>query len=208
MSVKAPKGRQVSFAKNKQFIRDLRKRGWNVRGISSDTFQNAAVAQDLQHDGFDYQVISVDRVNNTTDKICEPYLFFKNAIYNKRIVLYDTPLLTEELLSLERNNNTGKVDHPVNGSKDAADGIVGALWNASKHQEEYSLEYGESLLNQIPQINKVEADEQINIQKEFEEQLKQQFMPSLNQQQGYYINPEFEKRMKRQRQINNGILVW
>ena len=29
--------------------------------------------------------------------------------------MYDSPLLTEELLGLERNGNTGKVDHPDGG---------------------------------------------------------------------------------------------
>jgi len=159
VSVKAPKGRQISFAKNRQFIKDLRSHGWNVRGTSSDTFQNAAIAQDLKNDGFDYQVISVDRVNS--DQICEPYLFLKNAIYNKRMILYDTPLLTEELLSLERNNNTGKIDHPdggKSGSKDSADAICGSLWNASKHSEEYAFEFGEDLTNTITKINKSTTD--------------------------------------------------
>lgn len=146
----------MSFAKNRRFIKALKSHGFNIRGTSSDTFQRGAIEQDLKTDGFDYQIISVDRVNNTTDKICEPYLYFKNAIYNKRIILYDTPLLTEELLGLERNNNTGKIDHPEGGkvgSKDAADALCGALWNASLHQEEYSFEYGEDLINKIPELN-------------------------------------------------------
>ena len=206
VSVKAPKGRQISFAKNRQFLKDLRSHGWNVRGVSSDTFQNAAIAQELKQDGFDYKIISVDRVNS--EKICETYLYLKNAIYERRIRLLDSELLTNELLSLERNNNTGKVDHPVNGSKDAADALCGSLWNASQHSEEYAYEYGENLIEQIPQVNRSSIEEQhSDIQKEFESALRQQFSQQYREPQSMF-SPEVERRLKRQRQINNGILVW
>ncbi len=38
VSVKAPKGYQISFEKNRQFIRWLRAQGFAVKGISTDTF--------------------------------------------------------------------------------------------------------------------------------------------------------------------------
>ena len=209
VSIKAPKGRQVSFAKNVQFIKDLKAHGWNVRGVSSDTFQNAAVAQDLRASGFNYQIISVDRCNS--EKICEPYLYFKNAIYNRRIILYDTPLLTEELLALERNNNTGKVDHPEHGSKDAADGICGALWNASQHQDEYSFEYGEDLINSIPKINQTESDIKKQISQAFEESLRQTFsnQPSQAVYKDFGLGPASDDvSVKKSLAIESGILVW
>ena len=209
-SVKAPKGRQISFAKNRQFIRDLKLHGWNVRGTSSDTYQNAALAQDLQNDGFNYKVISVDRVNS--EKICEPYLFLKSAIYNKRIVLYDSPLLTEELLGLERNNNTGKIDHPDGGrlgSKDQSDAVCGALWNASQHSEEYAFEYGEDLISAIPNFNYNAQYEKQQIQAEFEEQLKQTF--NVQPQPIYKdfgMGKAQDANIKKQLAISSGILIW
>lgn len=57
-------------------------------------------------------------------------------------------LLTEEITDLERNNGTGKIDHPdggTTGSKDISDAVCGALWNASRHAEEYAFDYGETL---------------------------------------------------------------
>ena len=211
VSIKAPKGRQVSFAKNRKFIKALKQHGFNVRGISSDTFQRGAIEQDLRTDGFNYQIISVDRVNNSTDKICEPYLYLKNAIYNKRIILYDTPLLTEELLGLERNNNTGKIDHSEGGkvgSKDSADALCGALWNASLHQEEYSFEYGEDLINAIPIINKKEIDNKKQIQQEFEESLKQTFNNLQPVFKDFGFGPAQEIDFKKQMAIQSGILYW
>ena len=46
---------------------------------------------------------------------CLPYQFLKNVIYEKRIEMYDSVLLTEEIIGLERNNNSGKVDHSPSG---------------------------------------------------------------------------------------------
>ena len=105
------------------------------------------MAQDLISKGFNYKVISVDRVNS--DRVCEPYQYFKNTIYENRIKIpFDSEILTREVLDLERNNNTGRVDHPDSGrvgAKDCADAICGALWNASQHAEEFDFEYGDTL---------------------------------------------------------------
>ena len=60
--------------------------------------------------------------------------------------MYEAPLLTEELIGLERDNN-GKIDHTPAGinSKDQADGFCGALYSASKHAEEYAFEFGDDI---------------------------------------------------------------
>lgn len=114
VAVQAPKGWQVSFAKNREFVYWLKEQGFNIKGISSDTFQNASLAQDFISKGFKYEIISVDRVNS--EHVCEPYFFFKNALYDGRMLLpEDCSLLTRELVGLERNINTGKIDHTDGG---------------------------------------------------------------------------------------------
>ena len=144
VSVKAPKGFQVSFEKNRNFIRWLRDRGFAIKGISSDTYQSAQIQQQLKADGFNTKILSVDRVDHAT-KVCQPYAFFKSAIYERHLQLYkDCQLLTEELVNLERLSD-GKVDHPQNGSKDQSDAVCGALFLASEFAEEYSYDYGENL---------------------------------------------------------------
>ena len=146
VSIKAPKGYQVSFEKNRQFIYWLKEQGFNLKGVSADTFQSYDLLQALQARNISTEIISVDRL---TDRVCLPYQFFKNVIYEKRIEMYDSNLLTEEIIGLERNNNSGKVDHtPLGGginSKDQSDAVCGALWNASKHVEEFNFEFGETL---------------------------------------------------------------
>lgn len=111
VSVKAPKGHQISFEKNRLFIRWLRSQGFSIRGISSDTFQSADLLQQMSAEGYNTTIISVDRVK---DNICLPYQTFKSAIYEQRLQIYDAPLLVEELIGLERNNN-GKIDHGPSG---------------------------------------------------------------------------------------------
>ena len=144
VSVKAPKGHNISFEKNRQFIYWLREHGFSIRGISTDTFQSFDTGQMLKSKGYNYETISVDRVDQ--DRICKPYLTLKNAIYEERIQLYPSRLLKEELVGLERNNN-GKIDHGPSGinSKDAADALCGSIYNASKHAEEFAFEFGEDI---------------------------------------------------------------
>lgn len=147
-SVEAPKGRQISFEKNRNFIRWLREVGFNIKEITSDTFQSYDLQQQLSAEGFNCSILSVDRVESIPGEhtgICRPYQYLKNAIYEGRIKLYKTELLYNELVQLEKNNNTGKIDHPRNGSKDQADALCGAIFTASKYAEEFAYNYGESL---------------------------------------------------------------
>ena len=151
VSVKAPKGYQVSFEKTRNFIRWLRDRGFAIKCISMDTYQSANMAQTLTSDGFKTQILSVDRVdtvgteNGRPARVCKPYAFFKTTIYEQHLKLYrKCDLLTEEITNLERLSD-GHVDHPKNGSKDQADAVCGSLYTASQFAEEYGYDYGENL---------------------------------------------------------------
>lgn len=112
VSIKAPKGYQISFEKNRNFIRWLKNSGLNICGISYDTFNSADLGQVLSAEGFNCSIISVDRVK---DNVCIPYQTLKNTIYEERVQIYeDCQLLTEELVGLERFPN-GKIDHTAAG---------------------------------------------------------------------------------------------
>lgn len=142
VSIKAPKGRQISFEKNRIFIRWLKDKGFNIKGITSDTFQSYDLQQQLSAEGFNCSILSVDRVNNG---ICQPYQYLRSAIYEKRFVMYRSTRLFDEFVDVERDNNTGKIDHTPNFHKDALDAVCGATFNASKYAEEYAYDYGESI---------------------------------------------------------------
>ena len=90
--------------------------------------------------------------------------------------------MTEEFLGLERNNNSGKIDHPDGGrtgSKDMADAITGAVFNASKHAEEFAFDYGETL-ETVVNVNNNTASPEVyrkQVQVDFEEELQKMFDP-------------------------------
>lgn len=179
VSIKAPKGHQISFEKNRQFIYWLKEQGLNIKGVSSDTFQSYDTGQSLKAKGFNYDVVSVDRVQ---DRICKPYQYLKSTIYESRLETYETKLLAEEIIGLVRDNN-GKIDHSPSGinSKDQSDAVTGALWNASQHAEEFAFDYGESL-DLITQTNTdMEMNNRNQITVDFERELQNLYNPLLNQ---------------------------
>jgi hypothetical protein len=104
----------------------LKEQGFNIKGISTDTFQSYDTGQQLSAKGYNYSIISVDRVDS--DRICKPYQNLKSTIYEERVSLPENVLLQEELLGLQRDSN-GKIDHDPSGinSKDSADAICGAI---------------------------------------------------------------------------------
>lgn len=148
-SIQAPTGSQISFIKNRAFVKWLRNQGFNIKGVSSDTYQAAQIHQELMADGFNVATVSVDRLTDIGDgkKDCVPYTTFKSAITDKRLEIYQKcDLLTEEVIGLEREAD-GHINHPENGtvgSKDQVDAVCGALYNASQHVEDFTYDYGES----------------------------------------------------------------
>lgn len=143
VSIKAPKGRQISFEKNRNFIRWLKSVGFNIKGITYDTYQSADLGQQLSSEGFKCEVLSVDRVGS--DRICHPYQYLKNVVYEKRLIMYKSERLFNEFVDVERNINTGKIDHTPNYHKDALDAVCGSIFTASKFASEFAFNYGESL---------------------------------------------------------------
>lgn len=205
VAVKAPKGAQVSFEKNKQFIYWLRDQGFKIKKITSDTYQSAPVLQDLRAHGFDCDIQSVDRLTGEgKNKICEPYHYFRSTINDKRVEIYKTELLTEEIIGLERLSD-GHIDHTSSGinSKDIADAVCGSIFEASKHAEEFAYDYGESLEQTIA-FNKdsnIVAAEQIALDFEAEmqrlldpmqsvkkEETTQQTQPTIKQPSAYVFD--------------------
>lgn len=190
VSIKAPKGYEISFDKHRTFIKWLRENGFNIKGISSDTYQSAPVQQQLSAEGFDVKTISVDRLDTETHQ-CLPYAYFKSTLYDRRIEVYkNCDFLTEEVLGLERQSD-GHINHPdggTKGSKDAIDSVVGALWNASQHAEEFAYDYGESW-DQVTEANEdfdEEYKKQVTVS--FEEELKKAYFPQPKQKDDYFMD--------------------
>ena len=114
VNIKAPKGRHISFEKNRNFIYWLKEKGFNIKGITSDTFQSYDTGEALRAKGYPYSVLSVDRVD--TNRVCIPYQYLRSTIYEKRLEIYEDKLLISELIDLERNMDTGKIDQSYRSS--------------------------------------------------------------------------------------------
>lgn len=175
VSIKAPKGYEISFDKTRTFIRWLREQGFNIKGITSDTYQSAQIQQQLKADGFNTSILSVDRLDSES-KICLPYQYFKSTIYERRLEVYDKcDLLTEEVISLEKESD-GHINHPNNGtvgSKDVADAVCGSIYSASQNAEQFAFDYGETLTDIVTTNASDPTGQNINVN--FEEELKRAF---------------------------------
>ena len=100
----------------------------NLKWISFDGFQSADSIQTLRTKGFTTGIRSVDRTP-------APYDITKTALYDGRVEIPEHPKLLKELTSLEVDSQTGKVDHPVNGSKDVSDGLAGVVYGLTMRRE-------------------------------------------------------------------------
>lgn len=207
VSIKAPKGYQISFEKNRQFIYWLREQGFNIKGISTDSYQSVDTGQALAARNYNYTTISVDKVQ---DKICKPYQNFKSTIYEERIEVYETKLLTEEIIGLVRDGN-GKVDHDPNGvnSKDQADAVCGALYNASLHAEEYAYDHGENLDN-IAKVNVEKGYDKKQILVDLEQELMNMGDPfkNIKEQNKQEQTIKKEETTTPSTTFYDGMLIW
>ena len=108
VGIHAPQGSEISMAKTRRFIYYLRKIGFNIVMISTDTFQSAEFHQILQDKGFTTQIRSLDRTP-------EGYHILREAMVEDRIEMIKHNKIEDELIHLQRDTNTGKLDHPANG---------------------------------------------------------------------------------------------
>lgn len=128
--VKAPSGSEVMLSDLRQFIYDFAERGFRIKHATMDGFQSKDTQQQLKKRRYNVQYLSIDK-----SKL--PYEDLRDAIYEDRIAippymtylnLGDTETVNiafKELSELEEDDR--KIDHPINGSKDCADGIAGVV---------------------------------------------------------------------------------
>ena len=128
LEVRPPKGGEILISRIRELFYKLREHGMNLKWISFDGYQSADSIQILQAKGFTTGIRSVDRSP-------APYDITKTALYDGRVEIPEHSKLLKELTSLEVDSRTGKVDHPVNGSKDVADGLAGVVHGLTMRRE-------------------------------------------------------------------------
>ena len=124
VALQAPRGDKIPYDKITAFIVWLKSQKFNIEAITRDQFQSEYMGQLLESQGFgEVKKLSLDRTP-------DGYMTLRSVLLEQRIDMLDCSKLQDELIHLQRDSNTGRIDHPVGGSKDIADSFAGAIWNA------------------------------------------------------------------------------
>lgn len=123
-SIEPDANNEIDVAEIRAFVKMLKDRyGYPIKGVSYDNVDSRESIQAWRKQGMRASQLSVDRAPST------PYKQFRDALYDRRIMLLDNPVLTTEILDLEYDSEKDKVDHPVHGSKDVSDAVCAAYSN-------------------------------------------------------------------------------
>jgi hypothetical protein len=134
-AIEAVPGKQIPLYKIRLFLLQLSRKGYMIGKVTADLHMlSADTLQGLQKAGFETEYVSVD-------KTATPYFVMRNMVYEDRLYLPNMKLLKTELSELEVSPDGTKVDHPIKGSKDIADGVCGAVYTASNNAERNKLLY-------------------------------------------------------------------
>lgn len=123
------KTKNVDFTEIREYILSLKRRGFNIRLVTFDRWESHDTMEYLKERGMNSERLSVAKKH---------YEDFAMVVAEERLVgpkqvAGATPnLLIDELLQLRIMKND-KVDHPRKGSKDLADAVCGAIYNAIAH---------------------------------------------------------------------------
>jgi hypothetical protein len=128
LEVKPPQGGEIELENIRTLFYKLREVGMNLKWISFDTFQSADSIQLLRQKGFTTGTYSMD-----TTSI--PYDFTKSAFYDGRIKAPVHDKALSEMMRLERNPQSGLIDHPPNFSKDCSDAVAGVVFGLTNRRE-------------------------------------------------------------------------
>lgn len=213
VGIKCPANDELSMIKVKDFLHYLKyDLGWNIVGVSCDGYQSLMLLQSLAIDGFTVKEVSMDIVKNKEDV---GYTVFRNTLVEQRIKLLDLYELTREITNLEKNETTGKVDHPrqtvkvVNGEtiksvgKDISDSLGGAIYNATLSVDVNELDFMEGVT--IAEGN-VTLNTGTNMADQFFGYVSNgnggiQMIPQGNEDIDEQINNEIQKQMTKSHQV-------
>lgn len=114
------KDKTVDFTEVREHIVALRSRGFNIVRVTFDRWNSTDMINYLNNIGLRAELLSV---------ALKHYTDLKMLISEGRVHIPRISLLATELKQLKIMPN-GKIDHPRTGSKDIADSVCGAVFNA------------------------------------------------------------------------------
>jgi hypothetical protein len=115
----------VDLSEVKNWIISLRRLGFDLGLVTFDRWQSFDIQQELKQVGIRTDTLSVAKKH---------YEDLAMLIYEERVAAPHIDILKEEMLELRIVSNN-KVDHPRKKSKDLADAMCGAVYNAIAHSQ-------------------------------------------------------------------------
>jgi hypothetical protein len=100
----------------------------NLKWISFDSYQSVDSTQILRQRGFITGLRSMD-------KNSLPYDVTKTAFYDGRVKAPKHEKALSEIVRLERDPHSGRIDHAPNFSKDCADAVAGVVYGLTYRRE-------------------------------------------------------------------------
>ena len=137
LEVKPPRNGEIEFESLRRLFYALREAGMNLKWISFDTYQSRDSIQLLRQQGFVTGTQSMDADSTAYDVA-------KTALYDGRIAAPAHEHARTELVRLERDPKTGRIDHPAGFSKDCADAMAGVIYGLTYRRDTWA-RHGESM---------------------------------------------------------------
>lgn len=133
LEVRPPKNCEILLGKIREVIIVLKKMGLNIVWVTFDQFQSSDSQQILRQQGLITGHQSMDEVPSRA------YDFLKTATYEGRMNIPHHKKVHREIVMLEKDAKTGKVDHPPAGSKDCSDSLAGVTYGLTMRRELWGL---------------------------------------------------------------------
>ena len=146
LEVAPPRNGEIQFEDIRKLFYAVREQGVNLKWISFDSYQSADSLQILRQKTFITGKVSMD-------KTALPYEVMKTAFYDGRVKAPKHDKALSEIVRLERNPQSGLIDHPQNFSKDCADAVAGVVYGLTYRREPWTrhgIQIAESVKRNIP----------------------------------------------------------
>lgn len=144
------KEKSVDFKAVIEYIKALRRRGFNIELATFDRWNSHDTMMDLERNGISTNLLSVAK------KHYDDWLI---TMYDGRLFGPKEETLLKEMRELREKK--GKVDHPRKGNKDLCDAVCGAIFNAVANtpKEEHVEADAYTLEDLKKQVNEYDAAE-------------------------------------------------
>jgi len=133
MEIFTSKQERLSFSRIENIIDALKQKGFHIALITTDGFQSENLRQRLSAKGYNVELLSVDTKRG-------PYEVAIDLFYSNMVDYYYHETFVQEMKDIE--DHITKFDHPINGSKDCSDAVVGSLFSCSESLKSVAIDAG------------------------------------------------------------------